>query len=120
MGKEKKWKNADLIETFEMYARAYFGGKLRRPVRLVFAPIEGLGLTARYRTPGRRRNNKTDRFGIQISSQLRFSRRLWATTLLHEMVHLEQCNRYGCGVRGKRFNRRMKELATAGAFDGMW
>lgn len=117
--KDKRFTNADLMEFFEIYADRYFGGNLQRPANLSFASIPGLGHTFRYRIAGKRRS-KGDSFGIHISNKLRYSRRLWATTLLHEMVHLEQQNAYGCGIRGKHFNDRMAELAVAGAFNGLW
>ena len=41
-------------------------------------------------------------------------------TLVHEMVHLEQGNKYSCGIMGKRFNGRMRQLALIGCFDGIW
>jgi hypothetical protein len=121
--KSKKTKclfnNHDLMEEFLRLDKLYFDGKLPMPLRITFAPIDGLGHTFRYRTPGKRRS-KEDRFGIHISSKLRWSKRLYISTLLHEMVHLEERNEYSCGPRGKRFNGRMRQLSFQGAFDGIW
>jgi hypothetical protein len=116
---KRRWKNEDLMEAFDTLAHKYFSGKLHRPTSLSFVPLDGLGHTFRYRTVGKRRSSD-DLFGINISNKLRFSRRLWETTLIHEMVHLEQRNRFSCGLRGKEFNKRMRELAYQGAFDGLW
>lgn len=116
--KSKRWTNADLLVAFAKYNRQYFGGRLE-VAYLCFSSIDGLGHTFRLRTVGKRRSQQ-DPFGMHISSQLRTSRRLWATTLLHEMVHLEQRCRYSCSINGDRFNVRMKELAEAGAFNGLW
>jgi hypothetical protein len=116
MGTKKRWINADLLREFRRLNVKYFGGCLE-VANIAFAPIDGLGHTFRYRTLGKRRSQE-DSFGIHISSELRFSRRLWIGTLIHEMVHLEQRCRYSC--QGPRFNKRMKELAAAGAFTGIW
>lgn len=67
-----------------------------------------------------------DRFHIRISSKLKPYRDLCLMTVYHEMVHVELD---GLGIRGKNnlcsrngeaFNRRMTELAQAGAFNGLW
>jgi len=116
--KSELWNNADLREVFSIYNERYLGGKLAL-YNLSFSPIDELGHAFRYRTVGKRRD-ESDAWEIHISSRLRYSRRLWATTLLHEMVHLKMRNRHSCGLRGRRFNKRMRELAMAGAFDGLW
>lgn len=117
----KLWTNSDLMEMFLEYNSRYFDNRLKKPANLCFAPIGGLGHCFRYRIVGRElRRHEREPFGIHISSVLRKSRRQWLLTLIHEMVHLEQGNRYSCGLRGRRFNRRMRELAMAGAFDGLW
>jgi hypothetical protein len=113
----KKWTNAYLMQEFLRLDKKFFSGKLPIPLSLRFCPIDGLGYTFRYRTVGKRRSNN-DRFGIQISPKLRFSKKLWYSTLVHEMVHLEQRLKYSC--YGKRFDDRMKELAAAGIFKGIW
>src|SRR5665213_872208 len=118
MNKARRWTNTDLREVFDTYNDAYFDGKLECN-HITFADMYPLGKTTRLRAPGKRRSEK-DLFSIKINKNLRHSRRLWATTLLHEMVHLEQRNRYSCGLRGRRFNARMVELAVTGAFDGIW
>ena len=116
--KKHKWTNADLMDSFNEFNIKYFGNKLKTPDRLAFVPLDGLGYTFRYRK-GKRRS-KNDTFGIHISSKIRFSKRLWIGTLLHEMTHLEQGNKYSCGARGWKFNYRMCELASMGAFNGVW
>lgn len=118
MKKQKRWTNADLREFFFSYNDRYFGGKLDL-CTLSFIRMENLGHTSRYRTVGKKRSD-SEPFGIHISEKLRFSRRLWATTMIHEMIHLEQRNKYNCGQRGRYFNKRMAQLAVAGAFNGIW
>ena len=120
MARRSRWNNAALWETFDLFNARYWDGRLERPAILSFRAMNGnLGHTYRLRTPGQRRSQQ-DKFGIAIGSQLRYSKRLWATTLLHEMVHLEQRNKYSCAINGHHFNRRMKQLALAGAFNGLW
>lgn len=116
----RRWKNKDLYEAFDLYNRRYFGGTLPEPAFIHFGDLRGfLGHTGRVRTPGARRS-KEDKFSITIGRQLRSSRRLWLTTLIHEMVHVKQKNKYSCGPNGKHFNREMIGLANAGALNGLW
>lgn len=112
------WTNMDLQQAFDLFNSRYFSGKLA-VVRLEFSDIgDSLGKTSRYRQGKRRSLN--DGFGIKISKNIRGSRRTWALTLLHEMVHVENRCRYSCGIKGHYFNRRMKELAKYVAFNGLW
>lgn len=114
----RRWNNADLMEFFDLYNARYFGGELERPCDLIFRKMPLLGRTVRVRAHKRR--SKDDKFAIRISTSIRFSRRLWASTLLHEMVHYKQKNKYACGVYGKMHNREMLRLAVEGAFDELW
>lgn len=116
--KSRLWTNADLREWFDTYNERYFGGELEC-VRITYSKMYPLGRTARIRTPGKRRS-QDDRFAIHINRGQRGSRRQSVSSLLHEMVHLEQRCKYSCGLRGYHFNERMKKLAVAGAFNGIW
>ena len=116
----KRATNSDLRELFDLYNGLYFSRALKVPLDLSFNKIDGLGHTFRFRHLHGPKRPGPEPFGIHIASSIRFSRQLCATTLLHEMVHLEQKNKYGCGIRSKRFNDRMRQLANAGAFDGIW
>lgn len=111
----KLWTDAHLRAAFKKYNRLYFGNSLE-VLRLQFRKIPGLGHT--YRIRKHQRRSAEDAFGISISPSQRTSRRLWAITLLHEMVHVEQKCRYSCA--GPKFNARMLELAKAGAFNRLW
>lgn len=118
----QRWAASDLWALFYFYNETYFGKRLPIPLAISFAkfPNKALGRTVpvKIRCPG----NTGTSYGykIELGQQIRWSRRLWAATLLHEMVHLEQRNRYSCGLRGKKFNQRMLELAQSGAFDALW
>jgi hypothetical protein len=116
-----RFTNDDLWEWFHLFNSRYFGGKLS-PLHINFADLSSkhaIGHTGRYRTLYGKRSQE-DRFYIEIDRSLNQSRALACQTLLHEMVHLEQKNKYSCGLRGHKFNNRMKELAAAGAFNGLW
>ena len=117
--KRHLWRNRDLRDFYDLYNRLYFGGRLPPLTACEFKNLgRYLGHTSRFRQKNRR--SKNDTFGIFISKELQVSRRLWAGTMLHEMVHVEQRNKYSCSLRGHTFNRRMVELAVSGAFDGLW
>ena len=45
---------------------------------------------------------------------------VWAQTLLHEMVHVEQWKLPRKQAHGRKFQKRMKQLAAVGAFNGIW
>lgn len=117
MKKKRIWKNSDLLCEFRRFNRLHFGGKLKEPLTLKFGGKE-LGHTFTYRTLYGSR--KDVNYGITISAGTRSMRRVWLGTLLHEMVHLEQGNKYSCGAGGWKFNNRMKQLAKDGALNGIW
>ena len=118
--RQRLWKNKDLIDFYELYNKLYFGNKLPPLVCLKFMNMKHvLGRTSRFRLDKHHRSQK-DTFGIFIDKSQRHSRRLWAMTMVHEMVHVEDRCRHSCSLRGRYFNRRMLELAVAGAFDGLW
>lgn len=115
---KRLWTDANLDNAFRDFNDKYFGGKLA-VLYVRFQDLDGsLGHTKAYRPLNRRRAG--DQYGIRIAKTLRDSRRLWLGTLIHEMVHVEQRNRYSCNVGGWKFNNRMKELANLGAFNGLW
>jgi hypothetical protein len=102
--------NADLRRYYRVANRKYFKGKLPDiPVR--FAKVNRLVLGILWINPG---DVPSD---IEISEELRYVQNLTIMTLLHEMVHVENPRWKG---HGWRFDRRMKQLAQDGAFDGLW
>ena len=123
---KRLWTNSDLREWFDLANARYFNNRLElRYLEFGTFPshIRALGQTHRitYRTLwGPRVSKPHVHWRITICRSLRRSRSLSIMTLLHEMVHLEQKNRYSCGAYGIRFNRRMKELAAQEAFNGFW
>lgn len=122
--KRVRFKDSCLREWFDLFNSRYFGNKLKvRYIRFGYLPKGALGNTHRitYRVlSGPRDRELPVHWSITICPTQAHSRRLACLTLLHEMVHLEQENMYSCNINGHRFNRRMKELANAGAFNGLW
>lgn len=60
-----------------------------------------------------------DPLAIFLNPALKGWDRIWSIVLLHEMVHVEQrdvCKKY----HGRKFQNRMKQLASLGAFQDLW
>jgi hypothetical protein len=57
---------------------------------------------------------------ITLNPKYRDSRCVWQATLLHEMVHVEQWKLPEKQAHGRKFKKRMRELAASGAFDLLW
>lgn len=112
--------NDDLLDAFRLYNSRYFRNRLKVDSLRFGKLTEALGNTHCRRYRAVKGQDPPDRWEITINSRFRDARSIWATTLLHEMVHLEQKNQFACQVGGYRFHRRMKQLAAAGAFNGIW
>jgi hypothetical protein len=122
--------NKDLAHYYKLANRWYFGNKLPLDVVIKFSDIAVMGVTGREpytrkATIKERRENKlnktalcvTNRYHIRINKKYRDSMAIVVPTLIHEMVHVENWKLRG---HGKKFDRRMLELAKAGAFNGLW
>lgn len=59
-------------------------------------------------------------FKITLNPKYKDSYVVWAQTLLHEMVHVQQWYLPREQAHGRKFQKRMKQLAAAGAFNGLW
>lgn len=57
---------------------------------------------------------------IVLNPQYRSSSRIWMGTLLHEMVHVQQWKVPTKQAHGNKFNKRMQQLASLGAFRALW
>ena len=123
--KRHLWRNCDLRDFYDLYNRLYFGGRLPPLTACEFKNLgRYLGHTGRFRQKNRR--SKNDTFGIFISKELQVSRRLWAGTMLHEMVHadLETASDGYVGYKtdeghGTRFQGEICRLWRQGAYDGL-
>jgi predicted SprT family Zn-dependent metalloprotease len=57
---------------------------------------------------------------ITLNPKYRDARAIWQGTLLHEMVHVQQWRVPEKQAHGRKFHKRMKQLAAAGAFNAFW
>lgn len=57
---------------------------------------------------------------IQMKSYLKKIPNVAQLTLLHEMVHIEQAKVPHKQMHGRKFQKRMKQLAEVGAFNLFW
>lgn len=105
--------NSDLQYAYRIANRRYFGNKLPKDLLVKFATINRYKLGSTWMN----HSNGWKPYRIHISSKLRFSSSLSLMTLLHEMVHVEFPKP---DDHGPWFNKRMKKLAKAGAFEGLW
>lgn len=112
--------NKTLKKYFKRFNRKYFKNALDNDVVVRFSSIRGCGVTSRQITTakiGYGARLIVPVFRILINKTFRNSFSLTMPTLLHEMVHVEHWEYRG---HGRDFNRRMLQLAKAGAFNGWW
>ena len=102
--------NADLRWMYLDFNKKYFSNKLPKDMPVYFADLWCLGHTVIHKQTFRPQ-------WIKICKRLRFSNKLAAMTLLHEMCHVETPKYRG---HGPWFRKRMKQLARDGAFDPFW
>jgi hypothetical protein len=103
--------NKDLTLIYGWANRSFFHDKLPHDLDVRFGCPKGLlGRTIVDVYTGRP-------YYMRIADALKFSSNLCVMTVLHEMTHVEQPKKKG---HGAWFNKRMKELAQAGAFNGHW
>jgi hypothetical protein len=57
---------------------------------------------------------------IHLNPRFRGASGVWLRTLFHEIVHIEQWSLPAKDAHGPKFEKRMKQLAVAGAFNGLW
>jgi hypothetical protein len=113
--------NSDLHFAYLHFNCKYFRNKLPKDLSTVFTrkldKIGKLGNTPviLYNETGKLKSPKP--VCIQIRWKDRDCKRHAYLTLLHEMVHVENPKPDG---HGPWFNKRMKQLAAAGAFNDYW
>lgn len=124
--------NLALARFAQQANRRFFGGRIDI-AKVVFARLArgNSGRTqyriyAWYRLGSKRRGPEHERVHILINSRLRNYGDLCKMTVFHELVHAESdlLGFYGkknsCRKSAARFNKRMAQLAKAGAFNGLW
>ena len=87
------------------YNRHYFGGRLPTTVTLKYVKTKAWTAELDY-----------DTMTISISDHLRGWNSWIRASILHEMAHLAAPD----GSHGARWQRVMRHLARAGAFDTIW
>jgi hypothetical protein len=95
-----------LRRAYLAYNRRYFGGRLPKDLDLTWEQL-----------PANLLGYQEGDYKIAINAKLHRADVLWRSTLIHEMTHLELGHRV---QHGPKFQKRMRELAAAGAFDGLW
>ena len=116
--------NSCLRWMFQKFNRKYFHSCLPKRFAVRFSDLErnAFGVT-RFRTiyvknKGRKGYKRNTAIGpIEIDNRFKRSRPIVAMTLLHEMVHAAYPDISG---HGPRFQRKMLQLAKAGAFNAWW
>ena len=113
-----------LEENFHLANSRYFGGRLKNvKVKLTTRHIGGrrrsaVGVT--HSSPEKVHRGER-KFLIEISSDLKIHPSMTILTLFHEMVHVKQWDKVTNETcHGRLFNKEMKRLAAAGAFNGLW
>lgn len=113
-------------DLYAAYNKRYFGGNLP-PVDIemidtrdkdYFGQCSESG-QPKYRT-AKRMPRQPARFKIHLAKWTKKSPKILAMTLLHEMVHVKLWDIPGIVDHGHRFDKEMKRLARAGAFNGLW
>lgn len=105
-----------LEEIFNLANSRYFRGRLKN-VKIKWKR----GGWKKKTVVGTTTSPDGEKFLIQISDQIRIYNSLVITTVLHEMIHVQQWNKVSFEAsHGNKFNARMKQLANLGAFRGLW
>lgn len=109
-------------ELYDLFNRRYFRERLPKiPVRWVLPQdTEKRSRGALGCTLFRVGDGRLTPVEIRLHPKLRNSGTVWATTLIHEMVHVQQWRLPRSQAHGRKFNNRMKQLASLGAFNGLW
>lgn len=91
---------------YNLYNRKYFGNRLPKDIKIGFKNFRAKLI-----------GECTSGESIYINTRVRWSKTICKATLLHEMVHLELPDHMGHGVT---FQKRMLQLARAGAMKKLW
>ena len=118
MTERRKWTPKEL---YGFWNARYFGGRLPN-IRVGFSKVLCQGKDF-HRLGATEFWFKGDRkYPVRILLNDRYKNEfgVWAATLLHEMVHVQQWRTPTDQMHGRKFQKRMKQLAAAGAFNRLW
>ena len=107
-------------ELYDLFNTRYFRGRLPK------IPVRWVAPHARERsvigcTRFRLEEDGVERpYEICIHPRIKNEGAIWVLTLLHEQVHVEQYKVPREQAHGRKFEKRMKQLAQQGAFRGLW
>jgi len=111
-----------LQENFSIMNRLYFRNRLKNVTvkwrNKPFASDKTIAITRSTFGPPPPEGRK---FLIEISSAIKKYHSFTIQTLIHEAVHVEQWDQVSTkACHGRLFQKRMKQLAAKGAFNGLW
>lgn len=105
---------------FTLLNSRYFHNRLKN-VTVRWSKSLPKGTLGRTQSVSGRVTEGERKFLIELDLKSRRYGSLMRMTLLHEMVHVEQWEKVTSrSCHGHRFQRRMKQLAQKGAFNGLW
>lgn len=108
--------NESLREFFSQYNHMYFGGRLTENVIIYFGqPPKKSAAYVDIRGQGPDKVVE-----IMIDERLRGMDCVVAWLIVHEQAHLDIDGTEGREQDGPKHNKRMMELARAGALEGIW
>ena len=115
--------NQDLREIFHLANSRYFRNRLKNVTIRWARPEDKISRQALACT--RSRHGKIPKgerkFLILLSKELKKMSSVAVLTILHELVHVEQWDEVtDKTMHGRKFQKRMKQLAARGAFSGLW
>ena len=110
-----------LQENFHLLNSRYFGGRLKNvTVKWKRWPKNHHRMATTWSSHGSV-PRKQRKCRIEIDMALKKYPRVVLQTLIHELVHVQQWGQTTSKTRhGRLFNKRMKQLAAKGAFNGLW
>ena len=114
--------NRDLKDIFDLANSRYFRNRLKN-VTIRWAKdreIRSQSLAVTRSQHGKVPKGER-KFLILLSKELKKMSSVAIMTVLHELTHVEQWDKVTDRTQhGRKFQKRMKQLAAKGAFNGLW
>jgi hypothetical protein len=115
--------NQDLKDIFHLANSRYFRSRLKNVTIRWARPtdkISGRALAVTRSQHGKVPKGQR-KFLILLSKELKNMSSVAVLTILHELVHCDQWDDVtDRTMHGRKFQKRMKQLAARGAFSGLW
>lgn len=115
MSKEKRelWTPKTL---YRFWNCRYFGGRLP-DIPVYFSKKLGVGLEKHSMGCASFDDATMRPLRIRLNPKYKDAFVVWASTLLHEMVHVQQWKIQKSQAHGRKFRKRMKQLVALGAYN---